>query len=512
MSCPTGPFTASCPKIPLTLTGPITITCPGYYCLQQSFQQSILGNPNDYNVLITIDSSDVYLDLCGNTLTGAGLLSQAQSPYPSPIVTTFVGNSSNSNVINVTSSPFPHVSVGEIIYVGTNPTIPTSGPTQIVSFSSSHNTITVNTTNTFPAGTQFTVSTGIVNDTRVDSSQGINIGASKALDNITVANGKLQYFTFGAVGTNSTNEHDQMITNVVFKDLTFDFCGSVLGGVTINSPSGGSFVGPFWIGDTKNLVMKNIRCYNSISGDIHIVGSPLSANITIENFQSYGLRGSVYATFNLSGPDATWLTNPTFVNNGVYAASITVSSTVSNLTITGNTQISNIRTLASLFGIFVTGDSIAITIKGAVVDDIANVLSDVSMFASSDFVYGYELRGIAVESGVQGTIVEDCIVSNISSVVQKAYSFGYNPGIPQVTGNDVAAYNFYTGIGFTIRNCTAVNITSAGKITAVIPSLGLNQLVSDMIAAGFFRELSTDTLGHDDVFENCSKLSTSMAL
>ncbi len=328
----------------------------------------------------------------------------------------------------------------------------------------------------FPPG-----SGGIVNDERVDANYGIfvNPNFEPFLDNITIANGKLQFYTeFGILATGITNFR---LENLVIENI---------GSVTSLSDVAGCDVE---VG--SNITIDNVSQLNNYGRGAYFANL---SNLQVTNFTNAGQRGH-----GISHAPSLFL-NPDFVANGWLGWAIQIQNTENVLV--ENCIVSNVRTLASVYGIDIDTFCSGAVVRSCTVTDVSNVLSDLTVLGvlpSGLAEFGFEVRGIMVEVGTVGALVEDCTVQNIGSVIQKVYSIGSTYPV----GNSVAAYNLQTDIGLVVRNSQASDIWSYGKITSLQPSIGLNQLVSDMPAVGFFREIQPNFQqgqGHNAVFTGCT--------
>jgi hypothetical protein len=218
-------------------------------------------------------------------------------------------------------------------------------------------------------------------------------------------------------------------------------------------------------------------------------------NLEVTNCTNTGHRG-----FGLF--DNSLLINQDFVANGDFAFPVYIG-TCENVLVE-NCIVSNVRSLASAYGIGVIEQSSGGVIRNCTVTDVSTAVSDLTTLGLSyaaEYV-GFEVRAFMVETGTVGALVEGCTAQNIGNVVQTVYSIGNTYPV----GNSVAGYNSHTAIGSVFRNCQASDIWSYGKITSLQPSIGLNQLVSDMRAVGFFKEIDPSYpqgQGHNAVFENC---------
>lgn len=386
--------------------GTFVIASPGYYVLRNSPQMQITNTvaPNSFN-WITIQSSDVYLDLCNNAINGSGNLTAPLSPQPSP-----------------------------------------------------------------PGGIQ--------NDARLDSTVAIVVNPDfVALDNVTIANGKLQYFSDSGIVYLNT-------TNFTLRNLILENIGSVVEFPEVTFGESG-----------ENTTFDNVRFANNYGNDIYMTGIN---NVSITNCESTGCRG---ATF-YNGAGNSFLADSDWVEFGVFAIPIQIEGG-ENIVIE-NVLINDVKSLADCFGIYVSpGEGVAI--RNCVVSDVVATGSDVSRFGI--FTYGFEVRGMAVESGSVGVSVEDCVVQNVGSQLQN-----FDVGFEYPVGNSVCGYNIHTDEGAVVRNCSATNVWSSGNVTAGIPSCcdtdfvgQINYLVSPMPAAGFFRELDTSLApGFNVVFDGCT--------
>ena len=323
---------------------------------------------------------------------------------------------------------------------------------------------------------------GITNDNRVDASFGISVNPNgfPFLDNVTIVNGKLQYYSVQAMQAVNVN-------NFTVKDLLIENNGSV------TYPFGN--INIFVFGGS-NFVHDNIRYYNNCTADLIVFQS---SQAVVTNSISTGLRGG--NTTGTNGPDDSFLANADYVNYGSHAQSMSVNAV--DGAIMENLSVTNIRSLAEFFGIYATNQVQGLVIRKCNVTDASTVLADLTPLGP-DYaagLYGYESRGIAAEVGSVGILIEDCTVQNIGCTLQNVYNFGFIFSTP----NSVAAYSLHTDIGMVVRNCSASDIWSSGKITALQPGTGTNQLVGDMRAVGFFREIESElSPGHNAVFEDCS--------
>jgi hypothetical protein len=335
-----------------------------------------------------------------------------------------------------------------------------------------------NQTQPFSALTGPSVPAGVSNDTRVDSAIGISIQGTEdnILDNITITNGKLQWWSLGAI-------RGAFATNVNVNQLLVEMSGTV----TIGAGSAVFF------NDCSQLNINEVRFFNNRFSDLRIICAVASQfNLTLTNCQSTGLRGGAIAGFF----NSAWLAVQEYIDIGIAAEAIDIRNSTED-SLMGNIliekwQLSNIKAAAVVFGIFIQSQCDGTVVRENIVVDLEQPLADLTIFATtpSNLTPNYEIRGIAVETGSRSTLVEDNLVSNLRSSIKLTPQPGNGSG-GFGTGNGVTGYNCERVVGKVIRNNVASLISSSGKITSLVPD-SLGQLVTDMFAIGFSSEIEHD--------------------
>ena len=397
--------------------GTFIISSPGNYVLQNSPQMEITGssiyNPN---VAISIVSSNVNLDLCGQVLTGSGNLTAPLSPVP-------------------------------------------------------------------------TVPGGIKNDTRVDATVGITItGTSNApLENVKITNGTLQYHELSAIQVTYVN-------NITLLDLNIQHCGFI---------SETNFFGPMVVNFMYNnmIYMENVHFAYNRYGDVlcnpYSNDIPPTMDFTIKNCSSTGLRGTNTIFF-----DQNWLLNQDYVDYGIAAWSFQIDS-VQNLTV-DNLKITDVQAFSWLFGLFSGSFVIGNNFTNVNVSGIHAVLKDeTTITTTTPLSPVHEIRGIALETGSKSCVLENCNVSDVTSVLETALISVFTPV------NTLAGYNVERMPSKVVRNCTASDIFTAGKVKVLNPSPN-DTMIVNWPAAGFYSEEQTYLTGFPNgryaqnaVFDNC---------
>ena len=405
----------SCEWIPLQLsnTSPTTISKPGKYRVINSPSMPITkATVSAPNTCIIINSSDVTLDLCDHVLTGSGNLTQQY----------YVQN----------GTPTPNI----------------------------------------PGGIQ--------NDTRVDACIGILINpsgsVSNILTNITITNGKLQYYSLFAIQA-------LFVNNITVTNLKIENSGTV----TNPAQSGTLF------DDCSGIICKNIECTSNRYSDIRIRNNNRTGeNATVTNIFSKGLRGGT-ATSAFFNP--AWLSDVNFVTYGALAIggvnvrrdTATPPYGMENVVIQ-DCQITDVKSGGLVFGIFIQDKADGGIIKNCSITDIGQTLPDLTIYPINPptivgFAPDYEVRGIAIETFASSFSVEDCIVQNLSMVLKKV-------SVPEGlgAGNWCTGYNMERVPGRFVKNCVARDIVTAGKVTCSVPTFD-GTLVSENAAAGFVSEI-----------------------
>jgi hypothetical protein len=321
---------------------------------------------------------------------------------------------------------------------------------------------------------------GIQNDIRVDACRGIRFPFFPPVKDVTICNGKFQYFSINAIFSINAS-------NIKFENLLFENNVTPL---RSTAPTGvlRTFLG-------RNMTCNKLSFVNNKFNVIKIQNANSSS---ITNTTINGLRGG--AIFS-NGPDDSWLEDPTFIEYGTYATAI-LTDTCNNMKLE-NIMINDVKSLGSVFAIYVASGSnqYGSIVRNCNITDVGTVAEDISVYSGADFNYGYEARGIAIEGYNIGSLVENCTVQKVGIAMQKYFDATTFP-----VGNSAAGFNIHRGEGVMIRNCQATDIWTSGNITAsVVPGNRAGSLlISPNPAVGFFRELDLgNTPGYNATFENC---------
>ena len=326
---------------------------------------------------------------------------------------------------------------------------------------------------TAPLSPAPTVPGGIQNDTRVDASNGININPSgspsSVLDNITIVNGKLQYYSYYGITASFVN-------NLVYDNLLIENCTSVV-------PGGA----PTFFGNCSEVRVNNVHYANSRRVDFEISNtSRLCTNVVVTNCSSTGLRGGCLSAFF----NPAWLALPDYVQYGLSAFSFQIivvgAGALENLVIE-NCNISDVKSGAQAFGIYCQSGVNVPIIRACNINGVTQVLSDLTEFTGGGIAPAIEVRGIAVERGSGGPsingLVEDCTVQNVAMNITRMPIF--YPG-------SCVGYNLERGQAIVTKNCVARNISTAGRVTTLVPS---PTILVDFPAIGFSLQCEPDTTG-----------------
>jgi hypothetical protein len=317
---------------------------------------------------------------------------------------------------------------------------------------------------------------GITNDTRVDASQGIYINPTSGdLDNISIANGKLQYFSINGISYFNVN-------NVKLENLIIENCSDVI--TLFVFPLGGI------VGYTgKNLTINNVRFFHNYNYDVSLISV---SNATITNCMSAQLRGGATGVNVLH---EEWLANEDYVTYGSFNTPFEIF--FCDNVLLENCNVTDSKAGAVPYGLCLLYGGVGGVVRNCNVSDVAQTIQDISIFGP-DFTFGIEIEGIAFGSTI-GSLVENCTVQNIGCAVQTLYSTYVYP----FSGNGVAAFNVESGQGAVFKNCYATNVYSAGKLTSVVPDRVSNKLVSDNAATGFQRQIDANSIGNNAMFIDC---------
>lgn len=330
---------------------------------------------------------------------------------------------------------------------------------------------------------------GLENDIRVDASTGIIIGPNNdTLDNVSVSNGKIQYFSENAVNA-------LFNSNLKLVNLDIEHCYNVIAPYFNTTPFPGAIV----MFEATNLVVDNCRFLSNRFSEFQVYRLD---NCSFTNIKSTGLRGGAYYT----GDDQQWLADAEFVEYGTWCVAFD-SFYTNRVVLFENFNVSDVKSLAIAAGHFTTGGggglNAAITYRNCIVADIGIVAEDTSRFIYSNggefpnFTYDYEVRGFWSEFNNSITY-ENCTASSIFSKLKKFYF------IPRDVPNAVAGFWQYAFNSVVMTNCTASNVTSAGLITRQVPNKS-NLLVVANQAVGFFDEIDrSQPIGGTIVYQNCS--------
>lgn len=288
---------------------------------------------------------------------------------------------------------------------------------------------------------------GIQNDTRQDACICISINpsgsASSVLDNITITNGKIQYYSVNAITA-------QYVDNLTIEDLLVENCSTVTA----------AFFTVFTVTlrECTSVIHNNVH-YKSNRGSDFVINNRVRqgpADIKITNSSSIGLRGGV-GTFTNS-----LLAIPAYITFGVTALSFVVRAQTANTTIDNvlveNCSVTDAKTCAQVFGIFFQNRVNGGVIRNCRITSVNQVTSDLTIFPAS--VLTIEARGIAVEQSSRGALVENCTVQDISMAVT----------IAPIAPSSASGIGFNEVTGGTARNCIVRNISTAGKVTVTVTS------------------------------------------
>ena len=198
-----------CVTIPLTLsnTGPTTISAPGNYA------PSKLAKHGDH-WRWTIQSQYLLANRkqrrpCKFVWRGVDWVrgyAAPRSPYPSLIAVVVIGGTGgvSSTTLTVTSVTSGTLAVGMALYAVARTGITSTTFISLVWYRDRWlGTYNMSVANTIANGTTISASNGFVNDARVDITEGIVIHPPvgvASLDNISICNGKIQYFANGISG------------------------------------------------------------------------------------------------------------------------------------------------------------------------------------------------------------------------------------------------------------------------------------------------------------------------
>lgn len=309
------------------------------------------------------------------------------------------------------------------------------------------------------------ISTGITNDTRVDSSVGILVNPN--LTNVEIYNGTLQYFSIAGISASSD-------IDVYLHDLLVQHCSTVTL-ITAGGPST-SHAGILLTG-VSNSKVDNITFQSNIYSDLFL-SSCTSTHVS--NTSSDGLRGGAFEGLQLDNAD--------FVNIGVQAIPTQSRSTSgSSGQSFKNIKINNVQTLSAALCIFITGTPpgsdnvgpLGVVIEDCLISNITTPVTNTSFLTSQGT---NELRGIAVETLSGYATVKNCQVSGIiNTITMGTGSTNYSPpGWNSITGFNIEGVG-----GILLENCQATNIKTAGWVAANWPGISGQTFPNPYPIAGF---------------------------
>lgn len=343
---------------------------------------------------------------------------------------------------------------------------------------------------------------GIQNDTRVDSIYGIMaFGTINApLENITITNGKLQYYSAGIVA--------QFVNDLTIFDMQIQKCGFLTqlsnagaSGQPLVAASGGIFTQ-----NCNRVKIEDDTFADNRSIDATFSGSGVGVNIifvnelTVRNCVSTGVRGGSFLTFN-----SAWLADSEFLLWGNSCASIAFNQ-FKNTLIDGH-NITDMRAGDEIFGIFGRSSDFNSVIRNCNIIGITSMYEDTTRFGNLNPTH--ELRGIVVETGSRGTLIEDCTVEQVSSRLLRSAGPGALTGISPNTALGIQIEVIEGGV---VRNCRVNSVRTRGNILFTSTPTEFNQIIMPYTAAGFYGERDLFTrgqlegiaqIGMQGVFEDC---------
>ena len=307
---------------------------------------------------------------------------------------------------------------------------------------------------------------GIQNDIRVDASIGIRVlgSATNVLDNISITNGKLQYYSVHAISAS-------FATNIKLTHLLIENSSTVIPDAT-DQPSSVLLLNCSGIVVTDNRYMSNRLT------DLKIMNTTMAGqNVIVTDTYSTGLRGGV---LNPVFFNPAWLAIPAFVQfgmsilGGVFVAGASAAP-LQDIVIE-NVNVADVQAGGFLFGIYASTVDNGITIRNCHITHMVQVFTDTTIYTGAPVgaIQALELRGIAVEQGSAAGLIENCNVEDLTMNILTS----------TINGNHCTGFNFEHTGGKTVRNCTAKNISSAGQVTVTKPTSSA-KLVSDNSAIGF---------------------------
>jgi len=331
------------------------------------------------------------------------------------------------------------------------------------------NVLTGSGNKTAPLSPQPTVPGGIQNDTRVDACRGIVVQGTSTniLDNITIANGKLQFYSLSAIRA-------VFASDIICQDLVIENSGTVTEPIT-------SGIGGVLFTDCDHITCNRISFQSNRTFDISVADTNVLGHVNISNIVSSGLRGGAFAAFN-----PAWLAMPQYVQDGIYANSFFLRNPGGTVPIQNfiieDCDIGDIKAGSNLFGIFVTGRISGIAIRRCHITGLAQTIPDFTIFGSlGGTTPNHEIRGIAVETRNSSILIEDCTVQDLSMSLIKI-PLPINFGV-----NNCVGYNLERSLSKVVRNCVASNIRTDGNVTCLVPDLN-GKLISENDAIGFQNE------------------------
>lgn len=157
-----------------------------------------------------------------------------------------------------------------------------------------------------------------------------------------------------------------------------------------------------------------------------------------------------------------------------------------------------------LFGLFSGSFVIGNNFTNVNVSGIHAVLEDETTITTTTPLSAvHEVRGIALETGSKSCVLENCNVSDITSVLETALISVFTPV------NTLAGFNIERMPSKVIRNCTASDIFTSGRVKVLNPSPN-DTIIVNWPATGFYSEEQTylssfpnGKYGQNAVFDNC---------
>lgn len=428
--------------------GPFVISKPGTYLLQNSAQMEITGaTAGSPNIAILIESSDVYVDLCHQTLHGSGNLTAPLSPEP-----TVPGGIQNDTRVDACYG----------IFINPN-------------FVDLHNISIVNGSLEY-----FSMAGAIFQNAR-----------DITFENLTIENCSdlIQYDNYNVGGIAGFLGTNILVNNVnFFHNYNSDFSALQTNNIIVSNCTSAQLRGGGGAAKVFHDYWLAIQDYVDFGGYADPYAFTFSNNILIENCNVTDVKagGVVYGLCLIYGG---------------------IGATVRNCMISDIAQVLQDITVFGedfIFGIEIEGIAFGVTIGSLTENCTVQNISCAVQNLYDVFIYPFPGNGVTafnVEAG-QGAVFKNCYATNVSSAGK------ITTQIPSRVSNKLISDNAATGFQRQVDaspgnnaifiDCVAQNINGGNGAALGMESPGLGFSIYDGFGdQPFILNLAT-------IFENCS--------